>query len=218
MKNLRFLNSILLLFLLFISTACVKECLDIPKLDEYTQNVKEWVVDNTIGNQTISDENGISQTLIVSSIDSVSHDDITEDDCGNIYGCFDFSIQYKTSLSPLHFMIDIHTSSSLEDDFYLKLLITNTNQASEEHKSTTYNFYTKKSVENNATINYIEQMDVSNRTYHDVLEFIFNDTFSGNDVKTLYYAKRYGIIKFIKANGNTFELESNKNSAKKLSL
>ncbi len=207
MINLQFANKISFILLLFFSTACTKECLDVPKLDEYRKIVKEWTVYDTIGNQTISDNNGIRQTLIVSSIDSVSYDNTTEDDCGNTYGSFFFSIQYNTSLSPLNFMIDINTGSSLEEEFYLRLLITNTNNAAVEHKSTTYNFYTKKDIENNATIKYIKQIDISNKTYYGVLKFVFNNTFSSNDVKTLYFAKRYGVIKFIKSNGNSFELE-----------
>lgn len=204
MRNIRLsIKLILLLGLSLPFFSCEKECLDVNELDKYARITKEWIPNNDISNQTIIDSYGISQTLIISSIDSISYDNTTEDDCGNIYGNFFYSIQYNTSMSPLHFMIDIHGGSSLDDDFYLSLLITNTNNSANEHKSTTYNFYTKKSVENNTSIKYIEKYNI-NESYYDVLEIIFNDVFSDNDVKKVYFAKKYGILKFAKNNGNTF--------------
>jgi hypothetical protein len=190
---------------LLIFWGCVKEpCLNIPELDKQTAQTKEWFVNDSIGNQKITDENGISQTLIVSSLYSGFHENIVEDDCGNTYGSFDFSIQYNTSLSPLNFMIDIHGSGLLEDSFYLTMTITNTNTV--EHKSTTYDFVTETCRENNATIVFIEQIHILNKVYDDVLKISFNNTFSTNDVKTVYYSKGYGIIKFVKENGNKFEI------------
>lgn len=206
MKKLQLKNNLILLSLfLLIFLGCVKEpCLNIHELDKQTAQTKEWFVNDSIGNQKITDENGISQTLIVSSLYSDFHENIVEDDCGNTYGSFDFSIQYNTSLSPLNFMIDIRGSGLSEDGFYLTMTITNTNTV--EHKSTTYDFVTETCRENNATIVFIEQIYTLNKVYDDVLKISFNNTFSTNDVKTVYYSKGYGIIKFVKENGNEFEI------------
>jgi len=207
MKSLQLANRVLIIISVFFLSSCEKECLEIQKLDEYMKVVKEWTVLDTIGNQIIIDNNGIKQTLVVTSRDSFSPDNTAEDDCGNTYGSFLYSIQYNTSLSPLNFMIDINGGSILEEEFYLKIFIINTNNASEWHKSTTYNFYTKKNPENNANVTYFDKIDISNKTYQGVLKFVFNNTFSKSDVKEIYYAKKYGVIKFKKANGNTFEIE-----------
>jgi len=207
MKSLQLASKLIIIISTFILFSCEKECLEIKKLDEYMKIVKEWTVFDSIGNQTIIDNNGIKQTLIVTSRDSISYDNTAEDDCGNIYGSFFYSIQYNTSVSPINFMIDIHGGSTLEEEFSLKILIINTDNASDWHKSATYNFYTKENIENNAVITYIDKIDISNKTYFGVLKFVFNNTFSNSDVKEIYYAKKNGVIKFKKANGNTFEIE-----------
>ena len=179
-------------------------CLDIQELDKRSALTKEWFVSDSIGDQKITDTNGISQTLVVSTGYYNSYDKIVEDYCGNIYGSFNFSIQYNTTLSPLHFLIDINGSGLSEDAFYLKMLVTNTKGVG--HKSTTYDFVTEKCRENNATIDFIDQIQILNKQYFDVLKISFNETYSSNDVKVVYYSKGYGIVKFVEENGNEFEI------------
>jgi len=208
MKSLQLRNSLLIfgLFVMFVS--CEEECFDISELDKYTAITKDWIVEGRLGNQIITDINGISQTLIVSSRDSIYWNDTAEDYCGNIYGSFYHSIQYNTSLSPLNFMFTLHGGSDLKDEFYLEILITNTNNASDEHKSTSFNFYTEKSSGSNSTISYLEQITIFGKRYSGVLKIVFHDTFSEHDVETLYYAKKYGLIKFIEKNGNEFAVNN----------
>jgi hypothetical protein len=115
MKNLQLKNNLSLLFLLFLIFGCDKEpCLNIPELDKQSALTKEWFVHDSIGNQKITDNNGINQTLIVSSRNSNIHEHAVEDDCGNTYGSFSSTIQYNTSLSPYHFMVDIHGSGFIQ--------------------------------------------------------------------------------------------------------
>jgi len=207
MKHLQLLINLFILGSLSTFISCEKECLDISELDKYTAITKEWVVKH-YDNRIITDKNGISQTLIVSSADSISWDDTAEDDCGNIYGSFYNSIQYNTSLSPLNFMFTVHGGSDLEEEFYLETMVTNTNSASAEHKKATYNFYTQQNVEKNSTVTYIDKLTISNDTYYGVLEIVFHSIFSDSDVKIIYYAKQYGLIKFVSANGNEFEVNN----------
>ncbi|GAB1402905.1 hypothetical protein MASR1M74_00830 [Lentimicrobium sp.] len=186
-----------------LSFGCVEEpCLDIVELDKQSALTKQWFVNDSIGNQIIVDRNGISQTLIVSSRHQHNSDAVIEDDCGNVYGSFSFTIQYNTSVSPLHFMVDIH-GSGFRDGFYLKLTVTHASSV----KSTTYDFVTRACRENNATIDIKEQITIFNKTYIDVLEINFKNTNSPNDIKTLYYSKGTGVIKFINENGNEFEVK-----------
>lgn len=205
MKNSQLMNNFTLLFLLLLIFGCEKEpCLNIPELNRQSALTKEWFVNDSIGNQKITDKNGISQTLIVSSLYSGFDENIVKDDCGNTYGSFYFSIQYNTSLSPLNFMVDIHGSGLSVDGFYLKMTISSTNTT--EHKSTTYDFVTETCRENNATIVFMKQINILNKEYNNVLKISFNNTFSTNDVRSVYYSKGYGIIKFITENGNEFEI------------
>lgn len=205
-RNIQLTNSIALFTILIFSFGCIKEpCLDIVELDKQSAVTKEWFVNDSIGNKIIVDKNGIKQTLTISSRNQHKWDDIVEDDCGNIYGSFYFTIQYNTSLSPLHFMVDIHGSGLSEDGFYLKLTVTNTNSV--EYKSTTYDFITENCRENNANIEIINGNLIANKFDSEVLKIEFNNTNAPNDIKTVYYAKGYGIIKFVEVNGNEFEIE-----------
>lgn len=203
MRNLQLTNSLILFIFLTLTFGCIKEpCLDIQELDKQSALTKEWFLNDSIGNQKITDKNGISQTLIISSRHYHSWDIIIEDNCGNIYGSFYFSIQYNTSLSPLNFMIDIHGSGLSEAGFYLKMTVTNTT----EYKSATYDFITGASRESNSTIELIEQIMIRDRIYNDVLKISFNNTDSANDITIIYYSKEYGIVKFVEENGNEFEI------------
>jgi hypothetical protein len=178
--------------------------MDIAELDRRSELTKEWFVNDTIGNTTITDSYGISQTLICSMRQIGGFSNTAEDDCGNTYGSFDFSIQYNASLSPMHIMININ-GSSLSSGFYLKLTYQNLNTG--KKKSTTYDFIKEKCRDDNANITFLKQITISNKEYNDVLEIDFIKTYSTNDIKTIYYAKAYGIIKFIQENGNTFEVQ-----------
>lgn len=205
MKNFQSISNLAILLFLLLVLGCKKEpCLNITELDKYSAKTKEWFVNDSIGNQKLTDINGIKQTLIVSSRYSSTHENMVEDDCGNTYGSFNFSIQYNTSLSPLHFMVDIYGSGLPEDGFYLKMTITNTSIG--KNKSTIYDFVKETSRDKNATIEFLEQVIIMNKEYHDVLKINFKNTFSQNDVRSIYYSKGYGIIKFATENGNEFEI------------
>jgi len=205
MNNLPSINNLTSLCLLILLFGCKKEpCLNIAELDKYDVEAKEWYVNDSIGTQKISDKNGISQTLKVSSRNTYYSPNHVQDDCGNTYGWSYFSIQYNTSFSPLHFMVDINGSGLPKDGFYLKMTITNTNSVSS--KTTSYDFVSKNSRENNATVVFNDQIQILNKAYNNVLKISFNETLSPNDVRTVFYAKGFGIIKFITENGNEFEV------------
>lgn len=205
MKDLQLMNKVVIVLLVLLGFGCDKEpCLDIPALDKTSAETKEWYVNDSIGNRTITDDNGISQTLMISNSYSGEHDDMVEDHCGNNYGSFHFFIQYQTSVSPLNIEVDIQGSALPENGFYLKLSVMSTNVY--EQKSTTYDFQTKASRENNASIQYLEQIQISDTEYIDVLKITFNNTSSENDIKTVFYSKGYGVIKFTEATGTEFEV------------
>ena len=205
MRATLLINSLIFLCAVMFFSGCEKEpCLDIQELDKRSALTREWFVDDSIGNRELSDSNGMSQTLMVKSRFTDSHDNMVEDDCGNTYGSFYFAIQYNTSLSPLNFMVDINGSGLEKDGFYMKLTITNTQTV--DHKSTTYDFVSESARDDNATVVIKEQVEISGDEYHDVLEITFTEAASPNGVRTVYYAKGHGIIKYITENGNEFEV------------
>ena len=205
MKALQLMNKAALFFVVLVAFGCDKyPCLDLAELDKLSAETKEWYVNDSIGDQTITDKNGISQTLMVYKTYSGGYENSVEDDCGNSYGSFYYSIQYQTSVSPLNLEVDIQGDGLAENGFYLKLSIMSTHSYTQ--KSTTYDFVTKRSRDNNASIQYLEQIQISNREYNGVLQITFYNTSSENEIKTLFYAKGYGIIKYVEANGNEFQV------------
>lgn len=199
------MNKAVVIFLVLLAFGCDKEpCLDVPELDRLSAEAKEWFVNDSIGYQTLTDENGISQTLQITDTYSGGSDDSVEDDCGNTYGSFYSSIRYRTSVSPLHIEVDIQGNAMPVDGFYLKLAVMTTDPY--KQKSTTYDFVTKTTRENNASVVFLEQVEILNREYTGVLKITFNYTSSVNDIKTLFYAKGVGVVKFIAANGIEFDV------------
>ncbi|MFW6352154.1 MAG: hypothetical protein ACOC2E_07180 [Bacteroidota bacterium] len=205
-KNISLKNSLIMFLLAIAFSGCFEEdCLDIEELDQRTEEIKMWYAPDSIIYKTLVDPYGMSQTLTMSAWNTHHWDDIVEDDCGNTYGSTYFSVQYNTSLSPLHFMVDIQGSGNDADGFYLKLRVTNTN--SHNHKSSTYDFVTKKCREKNARVDILKQTDIGGTIYDTILKIEFDKTFSANDVKSVYYAKGTGIVKYQLENGNGFWVE-----------
>lgn len=206
MKNILLNNKLVLLVLLVFTFSCKKgPCINLDELDELAKETKEWYTDENIENQNITDQNGVSQTLKVFRTSSNEYDISYSDDCGNDYGSFSFSIQYQTSISPFNFDIDVRGDGNPNDGFYLKLSV-NDNNSSSNYRSTTYDFKTKNTRESNATVEILNQYIINSTTYNDVMEITFNST-NSNEIKTVFYAKQFGIIKFIKGNGNEFQLD-----------
>lgn len=195
-----------LILMLLLVLGCRKDpCFNIAELDKQTAATKEWLVDDTIGNQIISDTNGIHQTLRIDSKNLFTVESSAEDDCGNTYSSFDFSISFITSFSRNSFMINIYGGADLENSFFIKLMVSNP-QMPGQYKETTYNFVSHECKEKNASIEFLDKIIVNNKEYQGVLSFTFNETSSSKEVKTVYYSKGYGIIKFVFANGNFFEV------------
>ena len=96
-------------------------------------------------------------------------------------------------------------SVSCDSLFELLELKVNNDNSNSNYRTTTYDFKTKTTRESNAVVEILNQYIINSRTYNDVMEITFNDV-NSNEVKTVFYAKQYGVIKFIKGNGNEFEL------------
>lgn len=205
MKNILLNNKLTFVLLLVFSFSCEKEpCINIEELDELSKETKEWYTDENIEDQTMIDQNGVSQTLKVFSIHKNSSAETYRDNCGNSYGSFNFSIQYQMSISPINFDINVRGDALPEDGFYLELSV-NDNNNNSFYKTTTYDFRTKCTRQGNAKVEILNQYLIDSVPYNDVMKITFNSA-NSNQVKTVFYAKKIGIIKFIKGNGNEFQL------------
>ncbi len=201
----------LLFFIVILLSSCDKHCIDIEKSDKYTNEIKSWKFDDNIGNRQLTDNNGISQTLILTSSDSVSYDESVWDNCNQSYGSYSASVQFNTSMSFINFYIMLNAGSYIEKEndewppFYIDFLVTATDNP-ENHKNVKYDLINKKVFEGDGNVEYLDSLDVNGKIYKSVLKVTFNWIFSDNDVKTLYYAKRYGIVRFTDEHGNVFSV------------
>jgi hypothetical protein len=171
-------------------------------LDRKMAEIKEWRVHDSIGNATVSDDYGIRQTLETVKHEKY-HDDMVEDDCGNTYGSYDFSIDYIASLEHLSFSVVLHGTANENDGFYLELRSYDNNG---NIISARYDFTSGHCVGGHAIIEFIPQMNVAGYVYNDILKITLNNPHGANNIKTVYYAKSFGIIKFVKANGTGYSV------------
>ena len=190
-------------------------CIDIEKSDYYYNEVKQWKYNDAFGNRTLVDNNGIHQTLMFMGSDSAEYDESVWDDCNQVYGSFSYSVQFNTSMSPFNFFIMMHAGEYIEKEYdkwpsyYIEIIITDTKNPENQHKNLKYDFVNKKIMEGEGNVQYLETYTVKNKTYQDVLEFNYDWMFDDNDIRKLYYAKKYGIIAFIDGNDNCFSVEEN---------
>lgn len=180
-------------------------CLDITKLDESTVKAKQWVVNDSVSNALLVDNNGIEETFLILKNDTSEAVSIT-DSCGKSYGSFTSTVYYDTSISPINMIATVHGSGVVSEGFYLRLSITNTNNKALS-KGTTYDFEKQQTREGNASVNVLPQFKLLKKIYTNVMAITFSEIASETDVKTVYYAQGYGIIMFIKENGNTFTVK-----------
>ncbi len=207
----------LFLVLIIAFVSCNKSgCIDKQKSDRYYAEVKQWKFDDSLGNRTLVDSYGVSQTLMFMGSDSVEYDESVWDDCGQSYGSFSASVQFNTSMSPLNFYINLNAGCYIEEEYekwpsyYINIIVTDTRNPAEHHKNITYDFITRKVFDGAGKVRYLDNFTIGGQTYLDVLEFDFDWMFSDNDIKKLYYTKRYGIISFVDGYGNGFNVVTNR--------
>ena len=210
MKILHFKNSLFLAVMVMAVSSCGKlNCIDTGLSDHYTSITKEWVANDTIDVLYFVDDKGNGQTLDVITRDSTVIKDAFSDDCGNYYDNSEYTIEYKASKSPFTFRIFIKseciTNYTKEDRFTVTLTVNNYNVPDNSNsKSATYDIVSERVAPEDATITKHDRLTIGGRTYDGVLEFTFGQMFSDQDIKTLYYAKDHGVVKFTDGWGKSF--------------
>jgi len=91
-------------------------------------------------------------------------------------------------------MVNIYGSGISEDGYKLMVTVTNTNSVSV--KSSTYDFVTETSRDESAVITAEKDFQIAGQLYNNLLKFTFKDSMLPNEIKTVYYAKGYGIVSF----------------------
>ena len=186
---------------LLAMVSCKKDpCLDLPKLEQLRQEMVSWYPDTTTTTFLVTDRNGISQSLAMYYY-YFATDQVIEDDCGNTYGSFDFSAQYRTSVSPYNFYISIRGSGIPDDGFYINI---NYDRYSDYWASRTaqYDLDTDQSRGSDAEITYF----TGDSVYGDFIEVVFLNTIEPTEIERIWFSKGYGIFRFADKQGNIFDV------------
>jgi hypothetical protein len=193
------IRALALIGFIFTISNCKKDpCLDLIKLESLRQEMVSWYPDTTQTRFIIVDRNGISQSMTLSFYYYQTENSV-EDDCGNKYGSYDLTLNYRTSVSPLNFTINIRGSGNPADGFYIS---TNYYKYIGNWVSRTadYDLETEQSRTSNVEIKRI----MYDNLYGDALEVVFKNTMYPTDIEKIYFAQHYGLISFTDKQGNTF--------------
>lgn len=200
-----FLKSAFFVCLVFLASACKKEqCLDLVLLDSMRAELQSWYVADTIHrNFIITDRNGIHQTLYADKPYRHILEKHVEDDCGNYFGNYNFSIQYNTSVSPIHLMVDIRGAALDYGGFNIEVSYTRTWETTITKKAR-YDLYKKESIDDQASFKILLDFAQNGFIYDEVLEITFLNTSYPAAIEKVWFAKRSGIIRFDDHQGNSF--------------
>ena len=204
-----------LILTLILFSSCVKnDCINLEKSDRYMRETQSWRYDNTLGNRTFTDDFQSSQTLQLIDSDSAYFENSVEDDCGIQYDGFMASTQFITSMSAFNFMITLNAGAFIPNEYdqyptyTIDWLITPFNEP-EHHKNITVDLVNKKVIDGYGTVDFLKNHPVNGYNYRDVIKVTFDWMFSDNDIKTLYYAKHFGIIEFVNGYQNHYRVVPN---------
>lgn len=185
-------------FIFAFSTCKNDPCLDLLKLESQRQEMVSWYPDTTQTRFLIVDRNGISQSMNLNYY-YFQTENTFEDDCGNIYGSYDLTLNYRTSVSPLNFTVNIRGSGNPADGFYISVNYYKYigNWVS---RTANYDLETHQSRNSDVEINRI----IYDNLYGDALEIVFKNTLYPTDIEKIYFAQHFGLISFSDKQGNIF--------------
>jgi hypothetical protein len=209
MKALNLFHRVLLLLpvsLLFLS--CSKEpCLDMARIDEFTLEMQQWYVDSSHQQMLLKDRNGISQTLLLSAFSGYIMEGHVMDDCGNSSKSYYHSLQYTTSLSPLHFMIDISGAAPGYGGYKIVFNCMRTNGDPQAVKAV-FDFEKAAAADKDDQIIVHHNKNMNGIHYEQLMEVVFDTDQSGfKAVRRLWFAPLYGIVAFEDRAGNLHQRE-----------
>ena len=175
-------------FVFALSTCKNEPCLDLAKLESLRQEMVRWYPDTTQTRFIIVDRHGISQSMTLSYY-YFQTENTVEDDCGNKYGSYDLSLNYRTSVSPLNFTVNIRGSGNSADGFYISVNYYKYlgNWVS---RTADYDLETNQSRNSDVEINRI----MYDNLFGDALEVIFKNSVYPTDIEKIYFAQHFGLI------------------------
>ncbi len=199
-------TSFLALIALQLCSCSDKTCLDLELIQTLEQEMFSWYVDDTASKSYfISDRYGMGQSLFAYKPEANQTNQQVEDDCGQTANAYFFSIQYNTSVSPLHFMVDILGAAPGYGGYSIELSWMRTLQNDMPGQKAVFDLQTQKSRNADANCKILENTTIGGKTYARILLVEFNRTAFPNAIKKIWYAPQDGILAFEDALENRFE-------------
>lgn len=200
------------LFLFLAGThhlSCTKEpCLDMNRINELTLEMQQWYVDSSHQEMLLKDRNGISQTLLLRAFSGYITEAHVMDDCGNSSKSYYHSLQYTTSLSPLHFSIDISGAAPGYGGYKIDFHCMRTS-GDPQAVEAVYDFEKNAAADKNDQIIVHQNQTVNGTEYEQLMEVVFDtDQIGYKAVKRLWFAPDWGIVAFEDRAGNLHQREA----------
>jgi hypothetical protein len=163
--------------------SCKEPCLDIPLIDEKTEEMQAWYTDQMLVTKLAESSIGISDEVILNH-DFQNFGDTIWDDCGNaseserstvLYNFFNFPFTIET----------VFNKQGEEKGFSFRV---NYNMYSAKYK------FTSQSSSSNNTIEYITDYELNDVIYPEAFKITFNQTQDDIEIHELIFIKELGII------------------------
>lgn len=192
--------------LVVLMAGCNKEpCLDMPLIERLSQELQTWYVTDTASMVfLITDSHGISQSLVADKPWRHVMEGHVTDDCGQQSPSYNFSMQYTTSVSPLHFMVDIRGAAPGYGGYVIEISWMRTLDNWGGQKAI-YDLETGRSKSDEAQCQVVSHFECAGLTYPTVLQVEYNGLDFPSAVSKLWFAKEIGIVAYEDGSGNRYE-------------
>ncbi len=179
-------------------------CLDTVLIQQLEQEMFSWYVNDTTHQVfLLTDRHGIGQSLIVDKPTKNKTEIQVEDDCGQTSAGYHYSLQYITSVSPYHLMVDINGAAPGYGGYTIEISWMHT--LKEVSRKAVFDLQTGKSANAEALCQVLGTFTTGETTYHKVLEIVFDGNLFPNAIKKIWFAQKMGIIAFEDELGNRFQ-------------
>ena len=186
-----------LIILIFITLfSCREPCLDIPLINEKTEEMQSWYTNSEISIKSVTSSVGISDEITLTH-EFYNYGDSIWDDCGNATESERSTVRYDFFNFPF----------SIETVF---------NKQGEENGfsfSVNYNMYTAKykftsqSSSSTNAIEYLTDFQLGDITYPEAFKITFNQTQDDTEIKDIIFVKDLGVVFVMLNSGISIELD-----------
>lgn len=162
-----------------------EDCLDIELINERTEVLNTWQTDSSLTSKTATSTIEISDEVLLTH-EFQDFGDTIWDDCDGVTQSFRSLTHYQFFNFPFQLTTELYKQG--EENGFEFIIFNNEQRLG-------YNFIIKTST--NDAIAELENFEVNNLFYSELLKIDFDFPTSPNAIKTIYFVKEFGIIQII---------------------